>query len=328
MTTDTMIVTERATAPVAVDRPPRIDTARGQPRRPVVTAGVVVREDQVRTGVLSARSAGTATVEELLRQRAALPPQHLGRAALRTRSIEAGLPLARSLAARYRGRGEPLDDLCQVAALALVKAVDGYDTTRQVAFTSYAVPTIVGALKRYFRDSTWRVRVPRRVKDLAIHLGPANAELTQQLGRSPTLTEFAARLGASDDDVAVAVNVWHAYHPDSLDAVSLRGGVLQAPLADAVGALDVGFEAVTDWRSLQPLLVALPVRERRILAMRFFGDLTQADIAVQVGMSQMHISRLLIRVLAQLRASLLDEEQPPRPTLERIAARRRQPGDQ
>jgi RNA polymerase sigma-B factor len=312
MTADSTIVAGRATPPVAVGPSPGPDTDRGV-RRLVLTTKVAGGADR----------AGAATVEELLRQRFTLPAADPDRATLRTRGIEAGLPLARSLAARYRGRGEPLEDLYQVAVLALVKAVDGYDPARQVAFTSYAVPTIVGALKRHFRDTTWRVRVPRRVQELAISIGPANAELVQQLGRSPTRAELAAHLGAGEDDVAVAMNSWQFRHPESLDWLSATGGSDRRSFLDTLGAVDVGFEAVTDWHTLQPLLAALPVRERRILALRFFADLTQAEIAVEFGLSQMHISRLLVRVLTQLRAGMLDDEQHPTPPApDRITARR------
>ncbi len=215
-----------------------------------------------------------------------------------------------------------MDDLCQVAALALIRAVDGYDPARRVAFSSYAVPTIVGALKRHFRDATWRVRVPRRTQELATSLGPASARLAQQMGRSPTPTELAAHLGVTEDDIVVALNSWQFRHPESLDWVATTGGKDGQPFIDTVGTVDVRFEAVTDWRTLQPLLAALPVRERRILAMRFFGDLTQAEIAVQVGLSQMHVSRLLTRVLAQLRTGMLDDEQAPCPTPEATVIRR------
>jgi len=216
--------------------------------------------------------------------------------------------MAERLARRYIGRGEHFDDLAQAAALALVKAVDGYDPARQVAFTSYAVPTITGALKRYFRDTTWRVRVPRRVQELAISLAPANAELVQQLGRAPTRSELAAYLGAGEAEVAVAVSSWQCRRPESLDWLSATGGPERRPFVDTLGAVDVRFDAVVDRHTLRPLLAALPVRERRILALRFFGDLTQAEIAAQFGLSQMHISRLLVRVLTQLRAGILDEE--------------------
>lgn len=254
-----------------------------------------------------------SAVQDLLRERADLPAGHPDRAVLRARSIEAGLPLARRLAGRYRGRGEPLDDLCQVAALALVTAVDAFDPARQAAFSSYAVPTIVGALKRHFRDSTWRLRVPRPIHDLAVSLAPAAARLAQQLGRSPTLTELAAHLQATEDEVAAARDAWRAHHPDSLDALSAVGGQDQRPLIDTIGALDARLDAVMDRHTLQPLLAALPDRQRRILAMRYLGDLTQAEIAAKVGLSQMHISRLLARTLAQLRTGML-AEQPPRST--------------
>ena len=270
-------------------------------------------------GVLATRPANGATVQDLLRQRAELPAGHPDRSALRARSIEAGLPLARSLAARYRGRGEPLDDLYQVAALALVKAVDGYDPTRLAAFTSYAVPTIIGALKRHFRDATWRVRVPRRFQELAISLAPTSARLAQQLGRSPTRRELAAYLDAPESDVALALNAWQADHPDSLDAVSARSGEERRPLVETIGAIDARFDAINDRRALRPLLAGLPGRERRILAMRFFGDMTQAEIAAQIGVSQMQVSRLLVRILTQLRAGMLTERAP-RPMGRALAA--------
>jgi RNA polymerase sigma-B factor len=164
--------------------------------------------------------ASVDTVEELLRRRAGLPSDDPRRASMRVRSIEASLPLARRLASRYRGHGEPLDDLYQVAALALVKAVDRYDPARQVAFTSYAAPTIVGALKRHFRDSTWRLRVPRRHKEMAVRIGPTRGALTHQLGRSPSLIELAAHLDAAEGEVAGALNAKRCRYPGSLDASS------------------------------------------------------------------------------------------------------------
>jgi RNA polymerase sigma-B factor len=305
MTADTTVFTGQASGAIAVVPPARLDTHRA--RRLVFTPNVAATG----TGVLAARTAGIETVEELLRRRAALPAGHPDQAVLRTRSIEAGLPLARALAARYQGRGEPFDDLCQVAYLGLMRAVDGYDPARQLAFATYAVPTIVGSLKRHFRDTTWQVRVPRRIQELAISFSAARGHLAQQLGRAPTLTELAADLGAADDDVALAMNSWHFRHPESLDSLSATDVDDRRPFSDTVGVIDVAFDEVTDWQTLQPLLAALPARERRILGMRFFGDLTQSEIAVQVGLSQMHVSRLLARVLAQLRAGMLDDERAP-----------------
>jgi RNA polymerase sigma-B factor len=283
--------------------PPRLVSDRGRSRPVLLVAGVA--GDGASAGVLATRPAGEATVQDLLRQRADLPAGHPGRVMLRQRAIEAGLPLARRLASRYKGRGEPLDDLYQVAALALVKAVDGYDPARPSAFTSYAVATIGGGLKRHFRDTTWRVRVPRRVQEMAMALVPASASLTQQLGRSPTTPELAAHLHSAEEEVAVAVNAWRAYQPESLDALSVSGRDDRLPLIDTIGAVDARLDAVTDRHTLQALLATLPVRQRRILVMRYVGEMTQAEIAAQVGVSQMHVSRLLQRMLTQLRTGML-----------------------
>jgi RNA polymerase sigma-B factor len=310
MTATMTIVSDNAAAAAAVGSPPGFANDRGTSRSVVFFAGGAGSGDRARAGVPATRPAGVATVQDLLGQRADLPAGHPDRAALRARSIEAGLPLARWLSTRYRGRGEPLDDLYQVAALALVKAVDGYDPAREAAFTSYAVPTIVGALKRHLRDTTWRLRVPRRIQELAINLASTSARLAQQLGRSPTPRDLAAHLDAAEQDVAIALNAWQAHHPDSLDALSATGGEEQRPLVDTIGAIDARFDAVIDRHTLQPLLAALPVRERRILAMRYFGDMTQAEIAAQVGVSQMQISRLLVRTLMQLRTGMLVEPAP------------------
>jgi len=255
--------------------------------------------------VLATHPASGPAVQRLLLQRADLPAGHPNRAALRVSGIEAGLPLARCLAARYRGRGVPLEDLYQVAALALVKAVDGYDPTRQTAFTSYAVPTILGALKRHFRDNTWHLRVPRRIQALALHLASHSASLTQRLGRSPTLAELAAHLDAAEPDVAIALGAWQARYPDSLEMATSGGGQPRLPLVDTLGGIDPRIDAIGDRLALRPLLAALPARQRRILAMRYFGEMTQAEIAAQIGVSQMHISRLLAATLTQLRGGML-----------------------
>jgi RNA polymerase sigma-B factor len=256
--------------------------------------------------VPATRSTAGAIMQGLLRQRDALPAEDPGRAVLRARCIEAGLPLARYLANTYRGRGEPLEDLYQVAAVALVRAVDMYDPTRQSAFTSYAVPTITGAIKRHFRDTTWRIRPPRRIQEMALSLAATSASLTQLLGRSPTRGDLAVHLATTDADVAIALASWQGYHPDSLDAPSAGNGELRSSLSDTIGAIDAGFDRVIDNESLRPLLASLPVREQRILAMRFFGDMSQSEIADRIGVSQMHISRLLLRSLTALRAGMSD----------------------
>jgi RNA polymerase sigma-B factor len=249
--------------------------------------------------------ADAGTVQRLLCQRADLPAVHPDRATLRARSIEAGLPLARRLASRYQGRGEPFDDLYQVAALALVHAVDHYDPAQRTAFAAYATPTILGALKRHFRDTTWLVRAPRRVQELAMSITSATAILAQQLGRTATRRELAVHLDASERAVDEARNARHARWPTSLDATLTRDDEDPRHLVDTLGAADAHLEAVTDRETLQLLLAALTTRQRSILGMRFVVGLTQADIAVQVGVSQMQVSRLLARTLADLRTGML-----------------------
>jgi RNA polymerase sigma-B factor len=173
-----------------------------------------------------------------------------------------------------------------------------------VAFVSYAVPTIAGALKRYFRDSTWRVRVPRGIKDLAVSLAPTSARLTQELGRSPTLQELADSVDAAEADVTVALTSWLAHHPDSLDALSTAGGGQRRPLIESVGEVDADVDKVSDPHDLGRLLAALTVRQQRILAMRLFDNMSQTQIAAQVGVSQMYVSRRRVLTLAHLSASM------------------------
>jgi RNA polymerase sigma-B factor len=167
------------------------------------------------------------------------------------------------------------------------------------------VPTIVGALKRHFRDTTWRGRVPRRIQELAVTLNPANARLTQRLGHTPTARELAIHLHATEADVSIALNAWQAYHPDSLDTVPTAGGERNEALVDTIGAVDTRFDAVADRQTVRSLLAALPARERRILVLRYFNDMSQHEIAAHVGVSQMHVSRLLARTLTQLRTGML-----------------------
>ncbi len=295
MTTVATIMTGPASTaePAGSPQAPAVRRRVGPPVRSV--GAVAHREDH------GARTNVGAEVEHLLRQRADLPIGHPRRPALRERAIESGLPLARSLAARYRERGEPLDDLCQVAAVGLIKAIDGYDPARSTPFMVYAVPTITGALKHHFRDTTWRIRVPRRVQELALTLAPGGAELAQQLGRSPTRTELATHLGATGHDVAAASHAWAAHRPVSLDGFAANGDRDQCALLDMLGSIDAHFDVVTDEHTWQQLLDRLPVRERRILAMRFGQQLTQSEIAAQLGVSQMQISRLLLHSLTRLR---------------------------
>jgi RNA polymerase sigma-B factor len=244
-----------------------------------------------------------STAEQLLRLRDTLPPGHPDRLALRTRVIEEHLALAGRLARRYARRGEPADDLAQVAALALVKAVDRYDPSRPAAFTSYAVPCILGALKRHFRDTTWGVRVPRPTQELTLQLADATAELGHRYRRTPTPVELASHLRVTVDQFAAATHASQAYKALSIDGALPGGGG-----AGALAVTDPGFVDVDDHLSLLPLIAALPARERRILGLRFFGNLTQSSIAAELGISQMHVSRLLRQSLGRLRAGLESDE--------------------
>jgi RNA polymerase sigma-B factor len=222
-------------------------------------------------------------------------------AELRDNLVRAHLGLAEYLARRFMNRGEPLDDLVQVASMGLLKAVDRFDTERGLEFSTYATPTIVGELKRHFRDKGWAVRVPRRVQELHLRLGAVLNTLSQELGRSPTIAEIAERAEVSEEDVLEALEAGHAYRFTSLDAPAAGDEENQA-LADQLGTEDEGMEEIEHRVALSPLIGQLPPRERMILHLRFFEGRTQSEIANELGISQMHVSRLLARSLAQLRS--------------------------
>ncbi len=240
----------------------------------------------------------------LLARLSDLAEDHPDRPRIRERLIELYLPLAEYLARRFRNRGEPLDDLVQVANLGLIKSVDGYDVSRGAAFTSYAIPMIVGELKRYFRDKGWDVRVPRRLQELRLEITKATADLSQQLGRSPTVSDIATHLGVTEEDVIEGLDSGHAYRALSLHA-PVAGEEATTELADLLGDLDPDMQGVEDREALRPLIAKLPKREQRIIAMRFFGNMTQSQIAAELGISQMHVSRLLSHALGVLREGLL-----------------------
>ena len=210
------------------------------------------------------------------------------------------MPLVRSLAARYAGRGEPLDDLVQVGSVGLIKAVDRFDVSRGVEFTSYGVPTILGEIRRYFRDKSWAMHVPRRIKELSVRLSRVLDDLTTTLGRSPTIAELADAAAVDEEDVIDALDAAHAFSTRSLDAV--HGGGEQ--LADYLAGPDPGYEGVDDRWLVSAGLDALDARERRIVELRFFEELTQSQIAAELGISQMHVSRLLRNALEVMRGSI------------------------
>jgi RNA polymerase sigma-B factor len=213
------------------------------------------------------------------------------------------LPLVEHCARRFRNRGEPFEDLVQVGTIGLIKSIDRFDTDRGVEFSTYATPTIIGEIKRYFRDKGWAIRVPRRLQELRMQITATSAELTQTLGRSPTPRELAETIGCTVEEIVEGIESSNAYSTLSLDA-SDDGDDAGGSMLDALGVDDEGLEHVEIRESLKPLLDELDPREKKILLLRFFKNMTQSQIAEEIGVSQMHVSRLLTRTLDQLRVSL------------------------
>jgi RNA polymerase sigma-B factor len=225
-----------------------------------------------------------------------------GDATAREELVNRHLPLVKSLARRYAGRGEALEDIEQVGAIGLIKAIDRYELSREVALTTYATPNVVGEIKRHFRDKGWAIRVPRALQELNGKMGPTIETLTSRLGRSPSIAEIAAEFETSPEQVLEAMEAGSAYAPVSLSAGPTSEGELD-PL-ETIGDVDEEFDRTDDRASLEPALAALPEREQEILRMRFEDGLTQTQIAEQVGISQMHVSRLIRRSLERMRKQL------------------------
>lgn len=245
-------------------------------------------------------------IEPLFGKLAALPEGDPDRAALRTEILARCLPLAEHIARRFSGRGETYDDLLQVARLGLLHAVDRFDVARGSSFLSFAVPTIMGEVRRHFRDNTWSVRVPRRVKEIQLNLGPTIETLSQRLGRVPRAREIAAELEIDLVEVTQALIAGNAYQTSSLDSPSgedSEGAGL--PLVESLGAEEPSYGWLEDYLAVEPLLEQLTDRERQVLQMRFFESKTQSQIAERLGVSQMHISRILSRTLGWLREQAL-----------------------
>jgi RNA polymerase sigma-B factor len=228
------------------------------------------------------------------------------RLALRDDLVTGHLPLAEHIATRFSHRGVPREDLVQVATVGLINAVDRFEPDRGSDFLSFAVPTIMGEVRRHFRDASWSMRVPRRLKELNLSISAASSELSQRLGRAPTPSEIATHLELSQEDVYEGLEAGNAYHSVSLDE-ALSADSDSDPLADTLGEEDAGLEGVENHESLRPLIQDLAERERQILTLRFFMNMTQTQIADRVGISQMHVSRLLARTLERLREGLLAE---------------------
>ena len=247
-------------------------------------------KDEVRTLFRAYRAARTE--DEQVKFRTKLVDQHIG--------------LVEFLARRFRNRGEPLEDLVQVGTIGLLKAIERFDLDREVEFSTYATPTIVGELKRHFRDKGWAVRVPRRLQELHLELSKTVSHLGHDLGRSPTVHEIAEHAGITEEEVLEGLEIAQAYNFTSLDAPIDAGDGGSTSFADQLGAEDEHLENLEYRASLAPEMAKLPEREQQIVYLRFFKGLTQSEIADRLGISQMHVSRLLNRTLAQLREALED----------------------
>nr|WP_245833878.1 RNA polymerase sigma factor SigF [Streptomyces aidingensis] len=226
---------------------------------------------------------------------------------VRNTLVELNLALVKFAASRFRSRSEPMEDIIQVGTIGLIKAIDRFEPDRGVEFPTFAMPTIIGEIKRFFRDTSWSVRVPRRLQELRLDLAKAGDELSQRLDRAPTVAELAERLGLSEDEVVEGMAAANAYTASSLDAQPEEDDA-EGALADRIGYEDHGLEGIEYIESLKPLIAQLAPRDRTILSLRFVANMTQSQIGEELGISQMHVSRLLARTLSRLRRSLLVEE--------------------
>jgi RNA polymerase sigma-B factor len=218
--------------------------------------------------------------------------------------VERYLPLARRLARRYQHTDEPIEDLVQVASIGLLKAVDRFDCSREVMFSSYAVPTILGELKRHFRDRTWSVRVPRDLQELALRVDQTVTRLSLGRRRSPSIGELARAVEVSEEQVLEAMEAMGAYRAGSLDVPRSAREEESESVAEAIGTQDPGYERAEERATLEPLMASISERERTVLRLRFSDDLTQAEIGERIGVSQMQVSRLIRQALSRLRASV------------------------
>ncbi len=232
---------------------------------------------------------------------------------VRNTLVELNLSLVKYAARRFRGRSEPMEDIIQVGTIGLIKAINRFDPDRGVEFTSFAMPTISGEIKRFFRDTSWAVKVPRRLQELRIDTAKAHDALEQDLGREPTDAELADHLQVSPAELAEGRKAAHAYSACSLDApVQDDGGDRDVPAGrPSLGEEEAAYDRIECLESLKPILAGLPERERTLLALRFGQELTQSEIGDRLGLSQMHVSRLLARTLTRLRTGLLTEEEDP-----------------
>ncbi|MGV0634259.1 SigB/SigF/SigG family RNA polymerase sigma factor [Mycolicibacillus trivialis] len=250
----------------------------------------------------SRSSSEYADVPAMFVELASLPADTTEYRMQRDKIVERCLPLADHIARRFDGRGEARDDLVQVARVGLVNAVLRFDVETGSDFVSFAVPTIMGEVRRHFRDNSWSVKVPRRLKEMHLRLGAVTGELSQRIGRAPTPSELAAEMEVSRAEVVEGLVAGSSYNTLSIDSGSSSGGDEDVrAISDTLGSVDAGMERIENRETLRPLLDALPERERTVLILRFFESMTQTQIAERVGVSQMHVSRLLAKSLARLR---------------------------
>jgi RNA polymerase sigma-B factor len=226
---------------------------------------------------------------------------------VRNTLVELNLALVKFAASRFRSRSEPMEDIIQVGTIGLIKSIDRFELSRGVEFPTFAMPTIIGEIKRFFRDTSWSVRVPRRLQELRLDLAKATDELAQRFDRAPTVEELAQRLGLTNDEVVEGMVASNAYTASSLDAQPEEDDT-EGSLSDRIGYEDHGLEGIEYVESLKPLIADLPARDRQILSLRFVANMTQSEIGEELGISQMHVSRLLSRTLVKLRRGLTLEE--------------------
>ncbi|MFB7592948.1 RNA polymerase sigma factor SigF [Streptomyces sp. NPDC056169] len=259
-----------------------------------------------RIGAVDAR----ALSKELFARLAVLEEGTHDHAYVRNTLVELNLALVKFAASRFGSRSEPMEDIVQVGTIGLIKAIDRFELTRGVEFPTFAMPTIIGEIKRFFRDTSWSVHVPRRLQELRLDLARAGDALAQHLDRAPTVAELAAELGISPEEVVEGMTASNAYTASSLDARTEEdeAGSGDTALADKIGYEDDGLTGIEYIASLKPMIASLPARDRHILSLRFVTGLTQSEIGAELGISQMHVSRLLSRTLARLRRGLTLEE--------------------
>ncbi|MGW2177608.1 RNA polymerase sigma factor SigF [Streptomyces sp. NPDC001732] len=300
--------TDRA-RPVPDDAPAGTEPGRGAPEPGGDIGGLPWIEDAGKVAPSDARELSRLFFDRLRSLEEGTPAHQYARNTL----IEMNLSLVRFAAGRFRGRGDDMEDIVQVGTIGLIKAIDRFDLSREVEFTSFSIPYITGEIKRFFRDTTWAVHVPRRLQELRVDIARTKESLTTELDREPTVPELAEQLGLSEDEVTEGIVAANGYAAGSLDVPADPSGPGRPDrqgrtFADVLGGPDPALETVENLHALAPLLGCLDSRERRIIDLRFGQEMTQARIGEELGISQMHVSRLISRILRKLRSGMFVEE--------------------